>query len=117
MDLVPEQFQLQQQDLFEMFRLQLKKDFDGAGLASGFCEHLPAEWTTLKAVVAQQLAKADKAGGRELQGLLYRIDISEEQIKRYGKSNPALDFMELLSELVIKRILQKVVIRKNLSQK
>ena len=38
-----EQLQLQQQGLFELFRLQLKKDFEGAGLDAGFCEHIPQE--------------------------------------------------------------------------
>ncbi len=112
-----EQLQLQQQGLFELFRLQLKKDFEGAGLDAGFCEHIPQEWSILKNVLQEQLTRAGKMGGRELENLLYRIDVSEEQIKRYSKLNPSISFLELVSELVIKRVLQKVVIRKNFPQK
>jgi hypothetical protein len=44
--------------------------------------------------------------------LLYRVDISEAQLKRYLTESPAEDTLVTIAELIIKRVLQKVVIRK-----
>jgi hypothetical protein len=43
--------------------------------------------------------------------LLYRIDISEAQLKRYLNKNKDESHFNVIAELIIKRVLQKVVIR------
>ena len=49
--------------------------------------------------------------GNSLKNLLYRIDITELQIKNAALKNPELHLQFLLAELIIKRILQKVVLK------
>jgi len=41
--------------------------------------------------------------------LLYRIDISETQLKRYLTENINEPYFKVIAELIIKRVLQKVV--------
>ena len=43
--------------------------------------------------------------------LLYRIDISEAQLKRYLLENKSDNYFNVIAELIIKRVLQKVVIK------
>src|SRR2546421_406724 len=98
--------QLQQADLFEAFCIQLKKDFESAGLSDGFGEKIPSDFVKLKnrltGAVEEALRDSPKLGR-----LLNRIDISEKLLGKYVNTSPHL-FAETLSELIIKRILQKV---------
>jgi len=45
--------------------------------------------------------------------LLNRIDISEAQLKKYLNENRNEDRFNVIAELIIKRVLQKVVIRQH----
>jgi len=49
---------------------------------------------------------------QKLLSLLYRIDISEDQLKNESNKNPNQTFEEIITHLIIKRCLQKVVLRK-----
>src|SRR5664279_2979639 len=44
----------------------------------------------------------------KLVGLFYRIDISEEKVKRMLKENPDEDAGKMITNLVIERLLQKI---------
>jgi hypothetical protein len=44
-------------------------------------------------------------------GILYRIDLSDEQIKKAVNANSSEPFPEIITDLIIRRELQKVVIR------
>jgi hypothetical protein len=46
-------------------------------------------------------------------GILYRIDVSDEQIKKAVNENTSEPFSEIITDLIIKRELQKVVIRQH----
>lgn len=99
-------------DLFLLFKRQLKKDVEGAGLDGAFADRVTPQWEDIKLEIMQALAGVS-ASGR--QGLLYRVDISEAQIARYSaQHNVYAD--ELLAELIIKRILQKVILKKRFSE-
>lgn len=101
-------------DLFEKFREQMKRDFEGAGLDASFTQVLPLDLesllTSVEAHIPFQKASA-------LSSLLYRIDLSERQIGDYGRRFPQKTFGNLIAELVIRRILQKVVLKKRFSAK
>lgn len=56
----------------------------------------------------QNMEKENKA---KLNMILYRTDISEMQLKNRIKREKEKSFAQLLTELIIKRELQKVVIR------
>lgn len=107
--------QLLQQDLFDLFKIQLKKDFEGSGLNGDFAENLPSEFNSLKEKINLELNHLLKNNSSALPGLLYRVDISEHQLKKYQSENKLLGFEELISELIIKRVLQKVILRKKFS--
>jgi hypothetical protein len=103
------------QDLFELFKFQLTKDFESAGLDVNFTQNLPRELELLKSTIQSQVQTVNKQQAHLLPILLYRIDISEVQIKTYSKKYPELSYEALLAELIIKRILQKVILKKTYS--
>jgi hypothetical protein len=74
---------------------------------------LPSQLQDLQQFLAEQLTRVDKNG--HLQGLLYRVDISEKQIKEASEKQTLQRFEEVLSDLVIRRILQKIILRKKFS--
>src|SRR6218665_2929176 len=96
-------------DLFALFKLQLKKDFESVAVSSAFVDELPIELEALKQSLVSALRPLQQSNANLLMGLLYRIDISETQLKNYHRSHPGLDFEEQLAELIIKRVLQKVI--------
>jgi hypothetical protein len=49
--------------------------------------------------------------------LLYRIDVSELQIKKLSREKPENEMNEIMAELIIKRELQKVVIKEHYRNK
>lgn len=108
--------QLLIEDLFELFKIQLKKDFEGSGRNGDFAEHLPSQFDTLKEKIQREIRCILKDSSSSLAGLLYRVDISEFQLKKYQSENKIIDFEEVIAELIIKRILQKVILRKKFSQ-
>jgi len=107
---------LLKEDLFELFIIQLKKDFEGAGAGGTFTEDLPRDFDALKNCITLQLDPILANNFSLISSLLYRIDISEAQIKGYEQKNSSLPFNGLLAELIIKRILQKIILRKTFSK-
>ncbi len=96
--------------VFEAFKAQLIKDFDFANFPNNFRESLPMNYEDLKETIMQTL-KSGEACGSEISQLLYRIDIDEKQLKSYLLKYKDAAYYSVLSELIIKRILQKVIIQ------
>lgn len=107
--------QLMKEDLFLLFKIQLKKDFESSGVNGDFVDNLPLGFEWIKDAVLKALQPVLTSNSSFLPILLYRIDISELQIKNYSKSAPSLKYEEVLAELIIKRILQKVILKKRFS--
>jgi hypothetical protein len=105
------------QDLYELFKFQLTKDFESAGLDITFTKNLPKELKALRDSIQEEITQSSKQKAQLLPILLYRIDISELQIKNYSKNNADLTYEAILAELIIKRILQKVILKKTFSNK
>lgn len=103
---------LQKANVFSAFVEQLRKDFQGAGIALEDNLSIPSDFNALKEVLKQFLFSSGSRNNAALPQLLYRVDISEAQIKKYGNINKEQSFEDLIAELIIKRVLQKVVIRK-----
>lgn len=108
--------QLLKEDLFVLFLSQLRKDFESSALDADFVDSLPKEFDRLREALIFQLAPLFKHGSSTLSSLLYRIDISESTLQNYQKKNQHLKFEEVVAELIIKRILQKVVLKKTYSK-
>lgn len=104
------------QNLFDLFKSQLKKDFETCALSTDFIDNLPQQYNLLKSAIIQELNPLLN-NNSIMQNLLYRIDISEFQIKKYAQTKSTISFNEILAELIIKRILQKVILKKKFSPK
>jgi hypothetical protein len=97
--------------LFGAFKIQLKKDFENCGINSDFSDELIADFDFILQLLSTEVNHIIKTSNDKLTELLYRIDISELQIKKLGSKNPATPFNQIIAELIIKRELQKVVIK------
>lgn len=103
---------LNSKELFEAFKLQLKKDLSECGCESEFVDHMLPQMDTMKRDISEKLRAYDKTSGSNIQQLLYRVDINERQLNTRLKENANEDYLSIVAELIIKRILQKVVLRK-----
>ncbi|MFN7913607.1 MAG: hypothetical protein ACK5QC_17435 [Bacteroidota bacterium] len=90
--------------LFNLFIEQLSKDFEMSGINIGFIDTLSSDYKQIVATIKSQLKQSS------IEALLYRVDIGEAQLKNYCKINQ-LEFLDGASELIVKRILQKVIFR------
>lgn len=55
-------------------------------------------------------------GGEAFYNLMYRIDISEGQIKKAVEESKDKSFSEIVTDLILKRELLKVIMRRNYSK-
>ena len=100
---------LERPGLFEKFKTQVHRDFELAGAI----EHLPPIHSNNLAHIQEAFLHA--IAGLELSNalkiVLYRIDITELQIKQATQKDPDRPLQQVLAELMIKSILQKVVLK------
>lgn len=101
--------------LFEKFKLQLQKDFENCNLDGKFAVSLVQNYNSILKIVHSEIEKIGKSPGK-LNELLYRIDISEVQIKKASGLNQR-SFNEIVAELIVKRELQKIVIKEHFKNK
>jgi len=103
--------QLTSSDLFDAFKKQLVKDFEQSNFPAGFVAALEPGYKNILEKIAFELQRNEKKTDFNLMNLLYRIDISEAQLARYLNENSNENYFIVIAELIIKRVLQKVVIR------
>jgi hypothetical protein len=77
-----------------------------------FEQNSTSAYTLLYQQVLPQIQKLVAANSQKIFSLLYRIDISEAQLKTELQKNKEQTSEEIISHLIIKRCLQKVVLRK-----
>lgn len=106
---------LQSQNLFDAFKAQLKKDFLECACTADFVDTLPQDFDSLKNLIELELIKNEKRSYFNLHQLLYRIDINENQLNDAVKNISTRSYLNIVSEFIIMRILQKVVLKKYLS--
>jgi hypothetical protein len=100
---------LQKPDLFARFRIQVQRDFELAGLSDQLPVIESNNLAALKQAFLDAILKLEI--GNALKTLLYRIDITELQIKQASLKNQDMNLQQVLAELMIKRILQKVILK------
>ena len=103
--------QLTRKDLFEAFKTQLAKDFEQSNFSAAFVSSLEPDFARIHAKILFELQSAEKRADSDVMNLLYRVDISEAQLKRYLAESQDTSPLPTIAELIIKRVLQKVVIR------
>lgn len=101
--------QLSSKDLFEAFKTQLAKDFEQSNFEAEFVKALEPDYVHIQEKIVEELQRAEKRADSDLLQLLYRIDISETQLKRYLSEASNQNHLMTIAELIIKRVLQKVV--------
>jgi hypothetical protein len=116
-DLSVIQQQLTSEELFEAFRQQLIRDFDRSGVSANFAEGLTHHYQGLVAQIANELRECDKRSSTHIARLLYNVDISEAQLKKYLQEAGDADHWVVMAQLMVKRLLQKVVIRQHYKNK
>ena len=99
-------------DLIKDTANQVIKDFDMFGLEIKFSGNAYNAYEELFEQIQPHIDKLINSNQPKFLGILYRIDISEEQIKKAVHDNLSEPFSHIITDLVIKRELQKVVIRK-----
>ncbi len=102
---------LSQKELLRNLVLQIRKDFDSAGIPIKLLLNKRYSFNEMAFIVSEAFMQS---GATAMFNLLYRVDVSEKQL-REGMPTPGIDPI-LVAELVIKRELQKVVLRKQYSQ-
>jgi hypothetical protein len=87
--------------------MQLNKDLASAAIPLKFLLTVKYGFVEMREKLSREL---EKLSMQQVFNFLYRVDISEQELMR-GMPTPGLD-LDLFSELIIKRELQKVVLRK-----
>jgi disulfide oxidoreductase YuzD len=104
--------QLTSKELFDAFKAQLARDFDQSNFQSDFVAALEPDYQRIHEKIMHELQQNEKRADFNLMHLLYRVDISEAQLKRYLSESKGEGHFHVIAELIIKRVLQKVVIRR-----
>jgi hypothetical protein len=104
--------QLSSKDLFDAFKRQLIKDFEQSNFPADFAETLEPNYRDIHEKIAHELQRNEKRTGFSIMQLLYRIDISEAQLKKYLNQSKNENHYNVIAELIIKRVLQKVVVKR-----
>lgn len=105
-----QKYGISQQMLLEKFYAQLRKDFEMSGLESYFGMPEETSFETMKSSLSGILSRIPASSSSKLQELIYRVDIPDRQYSEAlrNATGPAID---VLAELLIKRILQKVILK------
>ncbi len=104
-------------DLIKDTADQIIKDFDMFGLEVKFSGNAYNAYEELFEQIEPHIDKLISSNRQKFLGILYRIDLSDEQIKKAVNENSFETFSAIVSDLIIKRELQKVVIRDHYKKK
>lgn len=103
--------QLKSKELFDAFKTQLVRDFVQSNFPSEFVASLEPDYTNIHDKIVRELQLNERRSDFNLMHLLYRVDISEAQLKKYLHKYKGENYFDVVAELIIKRVLQKIVIR------
>ena len=97
--------------LLEQTVEQIKKDFDFFGMEIKFSGNKYNAYEELFNQIQPHIERLMTKDYQRFMNVLYRIDVNEEQLKRKLSENASESTSEIISDFIIKRELQKVVIR------
>lgn len=104
-------------DLIKDTAEQIIKDFDMFGLEIRFSGNAYNAYEELFEQIEPHIKKLIDSNPSKFMGILYRIDVSDERVKKAVKENASEPFSEIITDLIIRRELQKVVIRQHYKTK
>jgi hypothetical protein len=94
---------------------QIERDLKVDGFELIISSNLENAFIDIKSQLVPVMSKIISGDKSSFQTLLYRIDISEKDYKKILTDNDSTQFLEKLSELIIRREFQKVITRKYFS--
>ena len=103
-------------DILKQTVEQIQKDFSFFDITISFKESKQDAYTQFVQQILPRIKQLIKSDYQKFYSLLYRVDISETQIKKESAANIDMPFEEIITRLIIKRCLQKVVLRKLFSK-
>ncbi|MBA3705610.1 MAG: hypothetical protein H0W84_06825 [Bacteroidetes bacterium] len=103
-------------DLIKDTANQIIKDFDMFGMEVKFSGNAYNAYEELFEQIEPHISQLIHSNQQKFMGVLYRIDLSDEQIKKAVQENSSEPFSAIVTDLIIKRELQKVVIRNHYKQ-
>jgi hypothetical protein len=109
MDLATVNDKIQANQFLNETTFQLEKDFLSVGVNFDITKPVK-DYKQLFSFTANLVNALNEQDPKRIVNLLYRIDLSEEKVQNEMK-NTMLTFSELLAELIVKRELQKVIIK------
>jgi hypothetical protein len=98
-------------DLLEKVVEQLKKDFNWFSFEITFKGDQESPYQELYNQILPLIDELLNDDYPKLMAMLYRIDLDEEFLNRKLKENSQADTDEVITDLILKRELQKVIIR------
>tara|TARA_B100000809_G_scaffold42702_1_gene37078 strand:+ start:343 stop:684 length:342 start_codon:yes stop_codon:yes gene_type:complete len=113
MDLVSVQSKIKANQYLSETVVQLEKDFLMIGVNFDIQKPV-ADYKTLFSFTYNLVNSLNEKEPKQILNLLYRIDLSEEMVQKQMQET-ALSFTEMLSELIVKKELYKVVLREKFS--
>ena len=103
-------------DILNETAQQIIKDFGMNQIEIKFSGNARNAYAELFSQIVSFMEKLQKENFQNFYNLMYRIDISETQIKKAVESSKDKSFSEVIADLILKRELLKVVFRKQYSK-
>jgi len=98
-------------DLIQKVVEQVKKDFNWFSFKIIFTNNAESPYQELYNQILPLIDELLNDDYSKLMAMLYRIDLDEEFLNRKLKENAQADTSEIITDLIIKRELQKVIIK------
>ena len=90
---------------------QIKKDYGMFAIEIQFSGNPALAYTELFGQLNAHLKTLERANKQKFISILYRVDLSEQQIAKALAEHPSDTFSAVIADLILKRELQKVVLR------
>jgi hypothetical protein len=100
-------------DIIRQVSEQVIKDFEMFGLEIKFSGNAYSAYEELFDQVYPHLEKLLNFNQSKFLGILYRIDLSEGQVQKAVRENSSEPFPAIITDLILRRELQKVVLREH----
>ena len=102
-------------DILNETAQQIIKDFGMQGMEIKFSGSAENTYSELFSQILPLVEKLQKEKFQNFYNLMYGIDISESQIKKAVEDSKDKSFSEIVTDLILKRELLKVVTRRSFS--
>ena len=106
---------LQQPDILDETVKQIIKDFNMVDITLHSFPKI-VSYQELFTAVFPHIEKLVNDNSDRFHALMYRIDISESQIKKVFAQTQDQSFSQVITDMILKREVQKVVLRKTFSK-